>query len=119
MTYEDVSPISRQELHDALTSDSDERAARAIIATALHDPDWTWAEQQCLQALQDHRDDVRAAAAIGLGHIARVHGKSTLSVVIPALEALRSSQHLGGIAEDAIEDILMFVKTPGGAPLTS
>lgn len=110
MKYEDVLPISRQELRDALASDSNERAARAIIAAALHDPDWTWAEQQCLVALQDKREEVRAAAIIGLGHIARVHGRSTLSVVIPALKALSSDQHLGGMVEDAIDDILMFVR---------
>jgi len=108
--YEDVSPISRQELHSALASDSEESAARAILAVALHDPEWTWAEQQYLLALQDKRAEVRAATVISLGHIARVHGKSTLSVVIPALEALRSDQGLGGIVEDALEDILMFVK---------
>ena len=110
MKYEDIPPVGRQELRDALLSDSDERAARAIIGTALHDPDWAWAEQQCLAALNDKRHDVRAVAATGLGHIARIHGKSTLSVVIPALEALRSNQALCGIAEDAIEDILMFTK---------
>ena len=113
MKYEDISPISRQELRDALTSESNERAARAIIATALHDPDWTWAEQQCLVALQDERREVKAAAIVSLGHIARVHGRSTLSVTIPALQGLRGDQHLGGMAEDAIEDILMFVRAQG------
>ncbi|HLZ51035.1 MAG TPA: hypothetical protein VKP61_09800 [Candidatus Acidoferrum sp.] len=113
MKYEDILPISREELREALTSDSDERAARAIIATALHDTDWAWAEQQCLMALQDRREDVRAAAIIGLGHIARVHRRSTLSVTIPALKALRFDQHLGGTVEDAIEDILMFVRANG------
>jgi len=108
--YESISPISRKELREALNSQSDECAARAIIATALHDPDWTWAEQQCLLALQDKRQEVRAAAIVGLGHIARIHGRSTLSVVLPALETLRSDQDLGGTAEDAIEDILLFVK---------
>ena len=113
MKYEDIRPISRRELVDALASDSDERAAKAVIAVALHDRDWSWAEQQCLLALHDKRHDVRTAAVVGLGHIARIHGKSNLSIVIPALEALRSHQALRGAVEDAIEDILMFVdQTP-------
>lgn len=110
MRYEDVSPTTRQELRDALASDSAERAARAILATALYDTDWRWAEQQCLSALQDKRQEVRAAAIVGLGHVARVHGKSTLTVVIPALEALGSSKDFAGIVEDAIEDILLFTQ---------
>ena len=113
MKYEDVLAISRQKLRDALASKSDDRAAKAIIAIALHDPDWTWAEQQCLAALHDRRQEVRAAAIIGLGHIARIHRKSTLSSVIPALEALRSDEDLGGMVGDALEDIIMFVQTDG------
>ena len=113
MQYEDILPISREQLHRALTSESEEHAARAIIAVGLYEPDWRWAEQTCVQALQDSREDVRAAAITSLGHIARIHGRITVARVIPELEGLRSHPTLGGVAEDALEDILRFVKSPG------
>jgi|SRR5215475_13429389 len=111
MHYEDVLPIDRDELRRALKSNSEGRAAKAVIAVALHDPDWKWAEKQCLNALKDPRSDVRAAGVTGLGHIARIHGRITASVIIPKLEALKADKSLGGVAEDAIEDILFFAKS--------
>jgi hypothetical protein len=110
MRYKDILPITREELKGALESDDAGRASRAIIAIALRDSDWQWAEQQCLNALKNKRIDVRAAAIVGLGHIARIHGKITLSRVLPELQAAKSNKSLRGIAEDALEDIVIFVK---------
>jgi|SRR6516225_4563372 hypothetical protein len=116
MRYQDILPITREELRSALESDDAGRASRAIIAIALHESDWQWAEQQCLNALKDKRMDVRAAAIVGLGHIARIHGKITLSRVLLELQAVKSDESLRGIAEDALDDIVIFVKEAKSGP---
>ncbi len=109
MEYEQIVPISRQEADRALDSGSEGHAAKAMIAVALHEPDRRWAEQKCLQGLRDHRAEVRAAATVGLGHIARIHRQMTTAVVLPQLKALRSDPLLGGVADDALDDILIFL----------
>ncbi len=110
MEYHDLPPVSHAELYAALSSPAAERAAAAVISVGLHEPDWRWAEQVCLDVLKDAREEVRAAAVTSLGHIARVHGKITARIVIPALESLLNDPSLGGIAEDALEDIRLFAK---------
>ena len=109
MLYEDIQPISRADFRRALDSSVEEHVARAVLAVALHDVDGKWAEEQCLNALKDPRQNIRAAGILGLGHIARIHGSITTSRVCPELEALKSDPTLGGVAEDALEDITLFV----------
>lgn len=79
---------------------------------SLNDDDWTWAETKCLTALLDKREIVRAAAITSLGHLARIHHKVTKELVVPELETLTSDPQLGGIAEDALEDIFMIASPP-------
>jgi hypothetical protein len=108
MKYEVLRSISREELEDALSAGSAAVARRALLRMALHEPDRKWAAQKCLAALRDQRVDVRAAAITSLGHLARIHRCSDLEQVMPALQALKADPELGGIAEDALEDILIF-----------
>lgn len=110
MEYQDLPRLSHAELYAALSSPATERAAAAVISVGLHEPDWRWAEQVCLEALKDAREEVRAAAVTSLGHIARVHGRITALVVIPVLESILTDPALGGVAEDALEDIRLFAK---------
>jgi hypothetical protein len=79
---------------------------------SLNESDWPWAEQKCLAALHDQPELVRATAITGLGHLARLHQTITKEVVVPALENLKGDPHLGGIAEDALDDIAMFASGP-------
>ncbi len=108
MEYRDLPPVSHAELYSALSSPAADRAAAAVISVGLHESDWAWAEQVCLDALKDAREEVRAAAITSLGHIARVHGKISVALVVPALESLLTDPALGGVAEDALEDIHLF-----------
>lgn len=108
MKYEELPPITHDELEQALASKSAEDAAVALLRMALNDPNWAWAEKKCLAALHDGRAPVRAAAVTGLGHLARIHRKVTKEAVIPELQKLKGHPELGGLAEDALEDILIF-----------
>jgi hypothetical protein len=110
LTYEEVPSISHEELEQALSGSAPVRdAAVALYRMALNDPDWVWAEQKCIASIHDSRYPVQAAAVTCLGHLARIHGKTTKEIVLPELERLRSHPKLKGIAEDALTDISLFV----------
>ena len=82
MKYEALLPISRHQLEQALRGGAPEEAAQAILRMALNDPDWHWAEQKCIAALHDDRDELRAAAITSLGHLARIHHAITNELVV-------------------------------------
>jgi hypothetical protein len=112
MKYEDLAPISRDELGNALLGAKPEEAARALLRMALHEPDAAWAEKKCKEELQDDRDDVRAAAITCLGHIARIHHTLFDATIVEELRKLQGHPKLGGIVEDALDDILTFASAP-------
>ena len=108
MKYQELPPISHEELEHALASESSEDAGVALLRMALNDPNWAWAENKCLAALHDERGPVRAAAVTSLGHLARIHHKVTKETVVTELQKLKGDPELRGLAEDALEDILIF-----------
>jgi hypothetical protein len=60
--------------------------------------------------LLEHQDPwVRGAAAIAAGHVARIHRMLTRDPIIPLIETLRSDARTKGKAQDALDDIHMFV----------
>jgi hypothetical protein len=58
--------------------------------------------------MKDDRDDVRAAAIVGLGHLAPIHHTLLDPRILDELRKLQRDPKLGGVAEDALEDILTF-----------
>jgi hypothetical protein len=89
---------------------------RALIRLALFDEDWRRVEALCVRMARDPRSEVRGCAVTGLGHLARIHGVLDLDEVIPLLTELAADPAMGGRAEDALDDIRMFVGTsPDGA----
>ncbi|MDE2510198.1 MAG: hypothetical protein KGL74_03660 [Elusimicrobia bacterium] len=108
-TYEEMPPISRAEAAKAFKSDKTDDIVRALIRLALNDSDWRWVQGHCLSFLK-HKDRwVRGAAAISLGHLARIHGQLDLDVVIPELERLSTDPKMDGKAQDALDDIRTHV----------
>jgi hypothetical protein len=109
LKYEDPPPIGRSEVLRELASGDEDLASSALIRMALHEPDWQWAEGVCLSMLSDLRKDVRNAALVALGHLARIHGKLHLESVIPSVKRLFGDAESRGVAEDTLEDIIQFV----------
>jgi hypothetical protein len=110
LKYEEVPSISHEELERALSESAPAGdAAVALYRMALNDPDWVWAEEKCIASIHDSRYPVQAAAVTCLGHLARIHGKTTKEIVLPELERLKNHPKLKGIAEDALTDISLFV----------
>lgn len=78
---------------------------------ALHEADLAWAQKKCLDALHDSREAVRAAGIAGLGHLARLHHALISPAITVELKKFRGNPKLSGIAEDALDDILMFASS--------
>jgi hypothetical protein len=100
----------------AFDSDDVSVICDALIRSALHDPDWAWVEEHCLVAAHHRAPEVRTVAATSLGHLARLYGTLHLDRVIPVLETLREDAAAAGTAQDALDDIRMFVPEFGSGP---
>jgi hypothetical protein len=81
----------------------------AILRLALHDSDGDWVTNHALSLLRHSDSNVRVMAATALGHIARIHGRIDVDRVLPALRLLANDPATAGRAEDALDDIDMFV----------
>ncbi|VDO15750.1 unnamed protein product [Brugia timori] len=106
--FDDVSPLSRQDAEDALASRSSAVVCRALIAIALHEPDWLWAQDRCLEELSNADPDIRGLAATCLGHVARVHRNLEKARAVAALTPLLADPEVAGRVEDALDDIAAF-----------
>ncbi len=105
MRHEDIPPMSRQDAEAAFASGGAEAICRALLSAALHDPDWRWVQEQCLRCAGHPDAWVRRNAAIGLSHLARLHGVLELDKVGPVLKRLIKDPEAGGEAEDALQEI--------------
>lgn len=115
--YEEPRPATAQDWNDAVVSGDSGRICSATVGLAFHHPDWKEAEEKCLSLLENQDGQVRAIAITCLGHIARIHGRISFHQVVSLLQKLRDDKTLGGIAEDALDDILIFVKTEAALKL--
>lgn len=111
MKYDDSQPISRSEAEKAFDSNDAAVICDALVRVALHDPDPVWSQTVTLRFTAHADVGVRGLAATCLGHIARIHKRLDLSVVVPILVKLSEDPIVGGRAEDALDDIRMYMKT--------
>lgn len=111
LKFEALDPISRSEAEAAIAKGAPEELGLAALRVALHDDDWSWAQQYCL-ALATHPDPmVRGNAIQGLSHIARLHGSLDVAVVRAAVLAglSDSDESVRGQADEAADDIEVFL----------
>jgi hypothetical protein len=107
--FENPKPMSRADAEAHLRSADSHARINALLAMAYHEPDWRWVQDQCLAMLHDPHVDVRAMAALCLGHVARLHRRLDLDRVLPALTALLPAEIVGSRARDALDDIETFI----------
>jgi hypothetical protein len=115
MQYTELGPITRAAADEAFASNDPARICTAMVAVALNDPDWEYVEATCLQLLTSPLLDVRRVACTCLGHTARIHLALHRDVVEPLLLGLLADPEIGGWAEDALDDILIFLGPRPGA----
>ncbi|TME29876.1 MAG: hypothetical protein E6I66_10580 [Chloroflexi bacterium] len=107
--FQKVDPISRETAAKVFTEGGAEARAAALLSLAYHDPDWRWVQNTCLELFGDRSVEVRAMAALCLGHLARIHRSLDLERVLPALESQVDDPVVGPRARDALDDISVFM----------
>lgn len=108
--YQNYQPIDRKVAEDAFASRDAKNICEALVSVALNDPDWRWAQNQCLYFLGNKSPEIRGLAATCLGHIARVHRQLEKEKVLSALREHLNDDPILGRVEDALDDIGMFLK---------
>jgi hypothetical protein len=109
MEYREPRAIKREDAAEAFASADVGRINDALIGLVYHDPDGRWVQDQCLALLDYPDNDVRGLAVTCLGHIARIHRDLDRDRVLPALEGLRDDPTIGGRAQDALDDIAIYL----------
>lgn len=110
MKYEDPTRISEDEAVKVFLLGSAVDTAKTLIALALHGKNQAFTQSWCLFFLGGGDETEVSAAAISLGHIARITGSIDKDVVVPALiiAKTRHRHRVEGIVEDALGDIEVF-----------
>lgn len=110
MKYEEVKPMSREAAMKAFASNDTDVIIDALLRVVHHDEDWKWKQELCLGYLDNEVQDIKELAIICLGHIARLHNTLDMNIVLPKLQMLATDPQVAGKVEDALDDIMMFVK---------
>ena len=94
--------------------------ASALLSISYWPGEWRWIQDQLLLFADHNHYWVRRNAVQGLGYVARVNGKLDVERVEPVLQSIATrpsdrqtesndEMHLRGAAEDALEDIEIFI----------
>jgi hypothetical protein len=110
LKYEEIEPLDRNAALEAINSGDTTRVSRALISVSLHDPDRIWIEGLLKHFLQHEDPGVRGVAATGVAHVARLHRELDTAGIVPLLEALKNDPTTIGQAQDALDDIEMFIR---------
>ena len=109
MKYESIRKMRRSEALTELRSGALDRVSTALVSIALHEPDRKWVEDQIASHLLSPDPWVRGLAAVCAGHVARIHRALDTARLAPLIERLLDDADTRGRAEDALDDIEMFI----------
>lgn len=102
---------SKEELETLLTSSDSNVVIDALMYLCfnINDPDWI--QDKCIEAIENgSNDDIRGLGITCIGHVARMYAKIDKEKVMPVLERKLHDESLSGRAQDALDDIDVFVK---------
>lgn len=106
--YQEPPQATRDELTDAIQRGHDELIVERLVGLALNGGDPQWLTSMCIDLLEHPSTDVRRAAVVALGHLARIHRDIDRDRVVPRLTLLADDAALSGAAADALDDIATF-----------
>lgn len=110
MKYEEILPVEKEQAAKVFQRNIPDEIVPALLGVTLHDADWQWVQDRCLDFLDSPLPDVRNTAITCLGHLARIHRKLDRPKVLAALAGKLTDPQTSGRAEDAMDDIEMFAK---------
>jgi len=111
LIFDNPPVISRAEAEAVFASGQPGLVSRVLVQVSLHDPDWRWVQEVCVRFTDDADLSIRGVAATCLGHLARLHRTIDVDTVLPALERLSQDPKTRGQAEDALDDIAIFLSS--------
>ena len=93
-----------------LRSEDTTVATDALLYLCFNIDDPEWIQIKCIEVIQAHcSDDIRGLALTCLGHVARMHKVINKALVIPVLFETLKHSTLSGRAQDALDDIDIFI----------
>lgn len=109
MKYHQISPISREEAEEIFIQGEPNSSCDALLGLTYYDSDWLWVQDKCLELIREADIQVKGCAINCLGHLARIHHRLELDKVVPVLKELSRDEVLRYKAEDALDDIDLFM----------
>jgi len=109
MKYYEPKPISREEAETKFATGLQTEICTALVRITYNHPDWRWAQDWCLHFTEHPDSGIRGVAVNCLGDLARIHGCLELEKVFPVLRKLLADPEVVGRAEDALDDIRVFM----------
>lgn len=109
--YEALPELSPAGVEAAVRRGDPDELLRAVLSAALYAADPEWAAGVCLRLAAHPHPGVRGNAVLGLGHLARLHGRLDRARVQPVLEAALSDPDpfVRGQADAAVDDVEHFL----------
>lgn len=109
MKFNNPEPKTREELEHNFNSNDVQLITESLVALALYEKDWRWAQNVCLAFLDNDNPDISGLAATSLGHIARVNRKLDKEKLKFALAKKINDPLIGGRVQDALDDIEIYL----------
>ncbi|MGE8099536.1 hypothetical protein [Pseudomonas fluorescens] len=102
---------SKEELEIMLQSDDSDVVIDALLYLCFNINDPEWVQKKCIETIESGKnDDIKGLAITCIGHVARIYSEIDRSLVIPLLRDKLTDDSLSGRAQDALDDIDMYVK---------
>lgn len=111
LTYRHLAPITEAEASQALASGVPSAITNALLRLALYSPNVESVEGLCLRYSESSDAEIRRAAVLALGHLARLHGiafkyDDAFLELISRLDD--QEKEVRGAAIDALSDLQIF-----------
>ena len=106
--YRGLPPTTREEVAEALKGNCFELICARFLGAVVHGEEPQGLTTTCIELLEHPSTEVRRAAVVALGHVARIHRNIDRESVIPRLALLADDAQLSGAAADALDDIATF-----------
>ena len=110
MKYEAIEFISKADAETVFVSENPVLISQTLVRLAYHCDDWRWVQSKCLLYSASENENVQNTAILCLGHLARIHHKLDMELIMPVLSRLKKNPKLEGRVEDALSDIDIYIK---------